>query len=144
MCQVQWEWTSGLLWMPPGPEARLFVQPDSVHLFINELANDIRLKCSDAVCRQSCSVIINSQGATESAELTVWVLTKTWSEGQYRQDPKNGVSQMVFLSSRENWYLGEWKIEIVGKYKYLGFNFSTMLSYDIGTEDFVSQARRVQ
>ena len=27
--------------MPPGPEARLLVQPDSVHLFINELANDI-------------------------------------------------------------------------------------------------------
>ena len=46
------------------------------------------------------------------------------------------------LSSRENWYLGEQTIEIVGKYKYLGFNFSTMLSYNIGTEDFVSRAKK--
>ena len=48
------------------------------------------------------------------------------------------------LSSRENWYLGEQTIEIVGKYKYLGFNFSTMLSYNIGTEDFVLGQRRVR
>ena len=46
------------------------------------------------------------------------------------------------LSSRENWYLGEQIFEIVGKCKYLGFNFSTMLSYNIGTEDFVSQAKK--
>ena len=32
------------------------------------------------------------------------------------------------LSSRENWYLGEQTTEIVCKYKYLGFNSSTMLS----------------
>ena len=67
----------------------------------------------------------------------------TWSEGQYIDKTKI----MVFckgghLSSRENWYLGEQTIEIVGKYKYLGFNFSTMLSYNIGTEDFVSRAKK--
>ena len=46
------------------------------------------------------------------------------------------------LSSRENWYLGEQTIEIVGKYKYLGFNFLTMLSYNIGTEEFFSWANK--
>ena len=46
------------------------------------------------------------------------------------------------LSSRENWYLGEQKFETVGKYKYRGFNYSTMLSYDRGTEDFVSRAKK--
>ena len=46
------------------------------------------------------------------------------------------------LSSRENWYLGEQTTEIVGKYKYLGFSFSTILSYNIGTEDFVSRAKK--
>ena len=46
------------------------------------------------------------------------------------------------LSSRENWYLGEQTIEIVGKYKDLGFNFSTILSYNTGTEDFVARAKK--
>ena len=46
------------------------------------------------------------------------------------------------LSSRENWYLVEQTIEIVSKYKYLGFNFSTMLSYNIGAEDFVFRAKK--
>ena len=43
------------------------------------------------------------------------------------------------LTSREGWYLGEQRFEVVGKYKYLGLNFSTMLNFNIGTEDFVSR-----
>ena len=46
------------------------------------------------------------------------------------------------LSSRENWYFGEQTTEIVGKYKYLGFNFSTMLNYNICTEYFASRAKK--
>eukprot|EP00916_Digyalum_oweni_P017671 GHVL01029026.1.p1 GENE.GHVL01029026.1~~GHVL01029026.1.p1 ORF type:complete len:175 (-),score=5.84 GHVL01029026.1:326-850(-) len=46
------------------------------------------------------------------------------------------------LSAREKWTLGNEKVEVVGKYKYLGLNFSTMLSYNIGTEDFVCRAKK--
>ena len=33
-------------------------------------------------------------------------------------------------------------LSLSGKYKYLGLNFSTMLSYNIGTEDFVSWSKK--
>ena len=46
------------------------------------------------------------------------------------------------LTSRESWYLREQKLEVVCKYKYLGLNFFTLLSFNIGTEDFVSQAKK--
>ena len=46
------------------------------------------------------------------------------------------------LGAREVWHLGGDYIEVVGKYKYLGLNFSTMLSFNIATDEFVSRAKR--
>jgi len=46
------------------------------------------------------------------------------------------------LAAGEKWCLGDEVLEVVGKYKYLGLNFSTMLSFNIGTEDFVTRARK--
>lgn len=46
------------------------------------------------------------------------------------------------LGVREVWHIGGEKIEVVGKYKYLGLTFSTMISTNIATDDFVSRAKR--
>ena len=54
-------------------------------------------------------------------------------------------TKLVFgghFASRQSWYFGEQKLEVVGKYKYLGLNFSTLPSFNIGTEDFVSRERK--
>ena len=46
------------------------------------------------------------------------------------------------LTSRENWCLGERKLEVVGKYKYFGLNCSKPLRFNTGTEMFVSQGEK--
>ena len=46
------------------------------------------------------------------------------------------------LAARETWHLGNENLKVVGKYKYLGLNFSTMLSFNIATDDFVSRAKK--
>ena len=38
--------------------------------------------------------------------------------------------------------MGGQKLEVVGKCKYLGLNFSTIVSFNMGTEDFVSRAKK--
>ena len=144
--------------MSPGPEARLLCSPILFTYFINELANDITrggiygiqlmpnqieiflMLFADDLALLSSTV----RGLQNRLNLLYEsLLTKTWSEGQYTDETK----MMVFrkggpLSSKENWDLGEQTIEIVGKYKHLGFTFSTMFNYNIGTKDFVSLAKK--
>jgi Reverse transcriptase (RNA-dependent DNA polymerase) len=46
------------------------------------------------------------------------------------------------LAASETWHLGDENLEVVGRYKYLGLNFSTMLSFNIATDEFVSRAKK--
>ena len=50
--------------------------------------------------------------------------------------------QRGHLTSRDSWYWRAQKLAVVGKYKYLGLNISTMLSFNIDTEYFVSRAKK--
>ena len=47
-----------------------------------------------------------------------------------------------FLGANEAWYFEGKRLDVVNIYKYLGYNFSTMLSIPIGTHDLVLKARQ--
>ena len=47
-----------------------------------------------------------------------------------------------FLGAKEKWYFEEEELEVVNKYCYLGFNFSTKLSFDIGTSHLVAKGKK--
>lgn len=45
------------------------------------------------------------------------------------------------LAEKEKWYLGKDLLEVVNRYVYLGYMFTTKMSYNVGTGDLVSKAR---
>jgi hypothetical protein len=47
-----------------------------------------------------------------------------------------------YLGKFEKWYLGETRLEVVKQYCYLGYIFTTMLSYKIGTSHLVVKGKR--
>ena len=47
-----------------------------------------------------------------------------------------------YLGKREKWFLGGHQLEVVNSYCYLGFTFTTMLSYKIGTSHLVTKAKK--
>lgn len=47
-----------------------------------------------------------------------------------------------FLGKNEQWYFNGRKLEVVNEYCYLGFVFTTMLSYNIGTNHLVNKGKR--
>lgn len=60
---------------------------------------------------------------------------------------KNKTKVMVFrkggfLGDREKWFYENERLEVVNSYCYLGFNFSTMLSFDIGTSHLVAKGKK--
>lgn len=60
---------------------------------------------------------------------------------------KNKTKVMVFrkggfLGEKEMWYFEDKMLEVVNKYCYLGFNFTTKLSYNIGTSHLVAKGKK--
>ena len=60
---------------------------------------------------------------------------------------KNKTKIMVFrkggfLAERERWYFENEILEVVNKYCYLGFNFTTKLSFEIGTSHLVAKGKK--
>ena len=47
-----------------------------------------------------------------------------------------------FLGAKERWYLEDRELEVVNSYCYLGFNFTTKLSFDIGTSHLVAKGKK--
>ena len=47
-----------------------------------------------------------------------------------------------FLAKREQWFYKGTKLEVVNKYCYLGFNFTTKISTKMGTEHLVTKGKR--
>ena len=47
-----------------------------------------------------------------------------------------------FLGSREKWYFDGSLLEVVNKYCYLGFTFTTKLSFNLGTSHLVAKAKK--
>lgn len=47
-----------------------------------------------------------------------------------------------FLGRREKWVFNGNELEVVNKYCYLGYNFTTMLSFNLGTDHLVSKGKK--
>ena len=47
-----------------------------------------------------------------------------------------------YLAARERWFFEGDELEVVNKYCYLGFTFTTMLSFNIGTSHLVAKGKK--
>lgn len=104
--------------------------PNQVELFLMLFADDLALMSSTVIGLQNQLNLLYEA----SRRLGLKVNTDKTKIVVFR---KGG-----YLGAREKWYLGDRKLEVVGKYKYLGLNFSTMLSFNIATGEFVARAKK--
>lgn len=104
--------------------------PNQIELFLMLFADDLALMSSTVAGLQNQLNLLDESserlGLKVNAEKTKIVVFR-----------KGG-----YLGAREQWHLGDKNIEVVGKYKYLGLNFSTMLSFNIATNEFVARAKK--
>ena len=88
--------------------------PNQIEMFLMLFADDLALLSSTVRSLQNqLNLLYESSRRLDQKVITDKTKIMVFRKGGH-------------LSSRENWYLGEQTIEIVGKYKYLGFNFSKM------------------
>ena len=104
--------------------------PNQIELFLMLFADDLALMSSTVAGLQNQ---LNLLGES-SQKLGLKVSTEKTKIVVFRKGGHLGVG--------EQWHLDGKNIEVVGKYKYLGLNLSTMLSFNIATTEFVTRAKK--
>ena len=103
---------------------------DAIELFILLFADDLVLLSETAVGLQAQLNTLHS--ASVRLQLKV-----NMSKSNIIVFRKGG-----YLASRERWFVGGQKMDVVNAYKYLGVYFSTKLSFTYACEDLASRAKR--
>ena len=104
--------------------------PDIMEIFILLFADDVALLSTTPAGLQNQLNIL--QTCCENMQLNVNI-----DKTKVMVFRKGG-----FLAKHEQWYFNGTKLEVVNKYCYLGFNFTTKISAKIGTEHLVTKGKR--
>ena len=154
---VRWKHeTSGFFNCPQGVKQGCILSPLIFSLFVNEVAKHVSSNCKHGFqflpgLREICLLLF-------ADDICLFSTTPSGLQNQINNLERsskalglnvnlNKTKVMVFrkgghLSKAEKWYYDGKLIQVVNSYKYLGFNLSTRLSFDVALEDFCGRAKK--
>jgi hypothetical protein len=106
------------------------VLPGLIELFILLFADDVVLLSSTPAGLQNQLNVLNECCNNMKLEINI-------QKSKVMVFRKGG-----FLSTKEKWHLNGMKLEVVNKYCYLGFCFTTKLSSKLGTDHLVTKGKK--